>query len=305
MPGITNAYACRFKDLDLSASLVSWNDRIGVRLAVHQYVKRNGADVEPMGFEPGRFTMRFCFLGSRWAEQYRALVSSVRDDPKGVLVHPLLGSLRVACEGVVDGSSNPATALDTVDVTLSFVEDATDTTVALSAFPRPVDTLAALRAYSEQLSRVASDFQGAAPQVSALASKVASLASLVSAVIAQPSAVASAQLSQALEATATATATARSALLSTTTPPAAAYDGLRVVEQAYAAATAAVNAAAASRPSVVTYVVTSTTNIAALTATLYGADALAHVDEVLGLNPGIQPHRIVAGTSLRVARPSP
>src|SRR5437867_436158 len=134
-PVLTDAAAFRFKDLDLSGNLVSWNDRIGLRLAVHQYLKRDGAEVEPMGAEPGRFTMRLCFLGAEWAKQYRALVASIRKDPKGQMVHPLLGTLRVACEGISDAAVVPATERDSINLVASFVEDAVDATTISGDFP--------------------------------------------------------------------------------------------------------------------------------------------------------------------------
>src|SRR5262249_23506956 len=59
-------YKFRFKDLDLEGFLVGWNDTIGIRLARHSYLKRDGAEQEPMGAEPGRFTMRIALMGASW-----------------------------------------------------------------------------------------------------------------------------------------------------------------------------------------------------------------------------------------------
>src|SRR6516165_5440145 len=101
---LTDTASFRFKEMDLAGNLVSWNDAIRIRLAVHVYLKRDGAEIEPMGAEPGRFSMRLCFLGANWAKQYRAFVASIRQDPKGQMVHPLLGTLRVACEGIADAA---------------------------------------------------------------------------------------------------------------------------------------------------------------------------------------------------------
>src|SRR5438128_2010798 len=97
-------------DLDLEGALVVWNDAIGIRLARHSYLKRDGAEQEPMGAEPGRFTMRLALMGAAWASNYRTLVAAIRQDPRGLLVHPLLGNLRVACTGISDASSEPGRA---------------------------------------------------------------------------------------------------------------------------------------------------------------------------------------------------
>ena len=117
---LTDAKAFRFKDMDLSGNLVAWNDKIGIRLAGHQYLKRDGAEQEHMGAEPGRFSMRLCFLGATWAKQYLAFVASIRKDPKGQMVHPLFGTLRVACEGIPDAAVTPGTERDSINLAVSF-----------------------------------------------------------------------------------------------------------------------------------------------------------------------------------------
>src|SRR5439155_894147 len=69
---LTDAYHCTWKDIDLSGALLSWNDKIAIRIAMHRYLKRDGGEAEPMGAEPGAFTMRFVFMGRDWAKRYGA-----------------------------------------------------------------------------------------------------------------------------------------------------------------------------------------------------------------------------------------
>src|SRR3990167_1752424 len=120
---LKDAKSFRFKDLDLSGNLVSWNDKIGIRLAVHEFLKVDGALVERMGNAPGRFSMQVVFLGDDWASRYRAVVASIKDDSKGQMVHPLLGEMPVACEGISDARVVPGQERDTITFTLTFVED--------------------------------------------------------------------------------------------------------------------------------------------------------------------------------------
>jgi len=44
--------------LDLSAALVSHNAAWGIKVATHSYLKRDGAEQEPMGAEAARVTYR-------------------------------------------------------------------------------------------------------------------------------------------------------------------------------------------------------------------------------------------------------
>src|SRR5579871_925418 len=127
---LTDAYPLKFKDLDLSGALVSWNDKIGIRLATHRYLKRDGAENEPMGADPGEFRMRLVFVGPDWAKRYRELVTSIRQEPRGLMVHPLLGKVRVACQTSV-GDVDPPRQRDTIQITLSFIEDAIDTALVV------------------------------------------------------------------------------------------------------------------------------------------------------------------------------
>jgi prophage DNA circulation protein len=301
---LTGVSSFRWKDLDLAGNLVSWNDTIRVRLAAHVYLKRTGAEIEPMGAEPGHFTMRLCFLGSDWAKQYRAFVGSVRKDPRGQMVHPLLGTMRVACEGISDAAVTPGSERDSINLTVSFIEDQVDTTLANDQFPGPA-------AKQGQVSKLATQVTSAiATYATAITAGVALTGAAIS-FAADAAASASSNtpdpsLEQQLAAVATNAASAIAALLSdpAAVTDASSYDAISLVEQLYAACLALADAVAASKPIIVEYVVPGTTDIATLAAKLYGPDAFDRLDEILTLNRIANPFAIPAGTVLRVATPT-
>jgi prophage DNA circulation protein len=301
---LTDAKAFRFKDLDLSGNLVSWNDKIGMRLAVHQYLKRDGGEVENMGSEPGRFVMRLCFLGDQWAKQYRALVAAIRQDPRGQMVHPLLGTLRVACEGISDAAVSPAAERDSINLSISFVEDAVDATVVAEGFVGPAARQGQISSLATQVTTAISQIASAASAGAVLTGAAISFAA--AAVAAASSDTPDPSLDQKIAGVVT---SASAAITAVRADPRAGTDAttyalVALIEQLQAECMALAEAVAASKPTIVAYVVAGTTDIATLAARLYGADALARVDELLTLNRIPDPHAIPAGMVLRVAAPT-
>lgn len=301
---LTDAKAFRFKDLDLSGNLVSWNDKIGMRLAVHQYLKRDGAEVESMGAEPGRFTMRLCFLGSSWAKSYRALVASVRADPRGQMVHPLLGTMRVACEGIPDASVVPGDERDSVNLSIAFVEDALDAVALSERFPGPVaqaarvesDAIAVTTAIAGFFTAVAvaQTFTGYALTFAAAARQ------MFTSDVPDPS------LEQRLASVGTAADDTTRAVMADpkATTNASAYAAIQRSQRLYASCLLLMESVSASRPALVTYVVPATASVATIAATLYGADALDRIDEILLLNRVPNPLAVPAGTRLQLSTPT-
>jgi prophage DNA circulation protein len=300
-PTLTDVSAFRFKDMDLSGALVSWNDRFGMRLAGHQYLKRDGAEQEPMGAEPGRFTVRLCFLGASWAKQYRALVASIRKDPRGQMVHPIFGTLQVACEGIQDAAVVPAAELDAINISASFVEDAIDATIVADAFVGPAAHQGRVSNLAASLITAISGYAALVAQAAALTAAAVSFA--VDAVAASSNDQPDPSLDGQLAALGTSTQGLISAVLASpqSTSDATAYPVLDAIEQLYAECLALADAVAASKPTIVTYVVTGDTTLPTLAATLYGKDGRSRMDEIATLNRIPDPFRIRAGTTLRVA----
>ena len=118
--------------LDLYGQLLGMSVRSGNRLVSHEYVKRDGGEVELTGARQRHFVYRCCLMGSTLTERWKSIDAAIRRDPKGKLVDIRLGSLNAACEGV-DAQEDPETALDLLNFTISFIEDAVDTATVLDS----------------------------------------------------------------------------------------------------------------------------------------------------------------------------
>lgn len=300
---LTDAYAFQFKDLDLSGALVSWNDAIRIRLAGHEYLKRDGAEQEPMGAAAGRFTMRLVFLGSKWAKQYRALVTSIRQEPRGVMVHPLLGKIKVACEGIPDAAVTPATERDSISITLSFVEDAVDTALLADEFEGP----------SAKQSKIASTAASFTALLSALPTAVAAAGAFTSAAADYAAAAVTAattstidpSLGAKLDATESAAAAAVAAIRADPafTSDAAAYQMLSLAALLYAQCLE-LDQAVQDRLRTFSYQVPGLTDVGTIAAMFYGKDGLDRIDEILTNNRIPNPYAIRPGTTLILAAPT-
>ena len=132
----TNVQAFRFKDLELEGSILSYSDELAIRLANHEYLKRDGGEVESLGAAQGRFAMQLVFMGPQAGARYQALVSSIRKNPRGLLIHPRLGRINVGCEGT-SASESPADAVDTIYCTIKFIEDAVDAAIIVDSTTGP------------------------------------------------------------------------------------------------------------------------------------------------------------------------
>lgn len=303
---LTDTSDFRFKDIPLAGNLVSWNDRIGVRLAGHQYLKRNGAEQEPMGAEPGRFTMSLCFLGANWAKQYRALVASILADPRGEMVHPLLGNMKVACLGIDDANVTPGDEIDSINLRVSFVEDALDARLS-ETFPGPSVMAARVKSLALDITSAIGQFAATALLAEQLVLAAINYASAARALF-ESGSPADPSIEVLLDEVAIRTNSVSAALLveaaADEETDATAYAPLQAIQQTYAACLGLAAALAASRPALIVYVVPKTTNVAALAASLYGGDAIDRIDEILRLNRIPNPMLIRAGTRLQVSTPT-
>ena len=130
----------------LSGVLLSSEDEIGARLAAFEYIKRDGAEQEPMGAAPAQFTFRIVITGSApltqggaslsATERYAKLGQTVRTQPRGILNHPRLGRWQVAFKQI-RSREEPKKALDTIEATLVFVEDQLDQAIVIDSTPTP------------------------------------------------------------------------------------------------------------------------------------------------------------------------
>lgn len=308
---------------DLSGALLGWNDSLLNRLATHQYLKRHGAEQEPMGRQPGRFTMRLAFFGAEWAKQYRAFVAAIGEEPRGTMDHPVLGTMPVACEGIQDAAVNPAQELDCVNLTVVFVEDAVDAIRKGGTFKGPsarkakidsmatsitgaVAGLATSLAIAEDLAVAAVNFSTAASQSLNESTPDPSLPMQLAMVAIRVDRTQAAVRSDqaASRATASSAPAGSAAVALSSHADAASFDVLAMCQQLYAECVALAASASAARASPIRYTVPMTMHVATLCATFYGADGAARIDEVLALNRIPRPYAIRSGTVLTLPAPT-
>lgn len=120
---LTGAEAASFKGISINAQLVEWTDTRQYRHAVHEFLKVDGAKVEPMGRRPFSCRMNLFFVGPNWRADLTKFLSSVDRDPTGVLVHPAFGSIDAFCQGTEGGSMNVENARDMYVLPVSFIEN--------------------------------------------------------------------------------------------------------------------------------------------------------------------------------------
>jgi prophage DNA circulation protein len=328
---LTDAFDFRFKDLDLSGALVSWNDTFAQRVATHEYPKRDGAEQEPMGAAPARFRMRLCFLGGTWAKQYRALVASIRSQPRGLLVHPVFGNINVVCKGIDDAAIDPGKAKNLVDLTLSFEEDSVDTTIAAQDFQGPaakaarvknqaqkspsvLDRLKAAVGIAQGFADAATDTLQAYQAVQAEVQKLSNAGSAYAdaAVAATATSAVNPGLSAQLAVVGSTAITAQAAaaalqvvLLASPrgTTKVETYETVALCRQLYAACLELDEAIATLKPPLVVWTIQGQTTLATVLAAFYGPDAQARLPEVMSLNRIPNPVNIPAG--FRMTLPAP
>ncbi|MFO0578702.1 MAG: DNA circularization N-terminal domain-containing protein [Polyangia bacterium] len=303
----------QFRDLVLHGVLVTWSHRLGIRLASHEPLKRDGGEQEPMGAAVGRFSYRCVFLGADATARYNNLVLSVRQNPRGILVDPRLGRIQAACEGI-EASETPETGVDCIEFEARFAEDALDTALA-SAQPlgpsayaaqvtaalgsltdlvdarflgNPVRSFLSVLQYAEALGRAAEAYADAALAALQTDSPNPALRQLLGVVLAQQDA-----LLVALQAT-----------RAYTLEPDVSLTPYRAqARQVYSACLQLQDSITALKPPVILFPVTTAMSLVQVAVVLYGKDAQSKVPEIRALNRLETPYWIPAGTVLKVVAP--
>lgn len=299
---IDDPYDFKFKDLELHGCLVGWSDSLPQRLARHVYVKRDGAELEPTGADPGTFKFRLAFMGEHWATNYRALVQSIRDNPRGLLIHPILGEIQVGCMGIDSADSEPGQALNLLNVSITFVEDQVDGTFALAEFEGPAAKQAKVDTWTGTLGALASKFLFAASEFEKLIYSANVYAEAAYNAIAnnEPNPALATMLgdvgtkAQALGRLLKQEQESRSGASRDYQP------AVEAVERTHSACVELDEAIQYNHPTLEDFVVPATMPLATLAALRYGKNAKTGMDEMLTLNRIADPHAIPAGTVLRV-----
>jgi len=321
---LRNAFDFQFKGLSLNGSVESWSDDLPIRLATYQYLKKDGAEVEPMGAGPKAFSFRCAFIGADCGERYKALAASIQAEPRGLLVHPRLGQFQAACSGL-KASENPATALDVVEFSIDFIENQLDQSLVTGSVPsvytfsaRLQDALTRASNATQAIvqNRIANlVFSAAVVAVQALNQLLEKLDALCIAfaqttpdsLATDPTLISPAPLDKMLGQAAILRDDALRALTATLTvtleSDISLTDARTAVYLAYAQAEQEYRAALAQRVPVVPFTVPSAMPLHLISVRLYGQDAQKFMSSFYALNRIRTPHWVPGGTVLQVLRP--
>lgn len=307
----------------LAGVLESTDDELGARLASFEYLKRDGAEVEAMGASQARFTFRVVLMGSApltpggaplsAGARYQQLVQAQRTQPRGLLVHPRLGRWKAGWTKC-HGHEEPRRAVDTVELTVEFVEDQTDAAISAEQ-PTPHSRAGSMvNAYSILVAAVALRFGSSSnPLFTAVINATNALAQVASAYA--TAALETAQgltVDPSLDSQLGAVESAANAVLSTlpatlpqTLEPDVSLTPYR--HQAYmtlALAQLLYEAVQQQKPVLITYVVPTAMSLDQVLLAVYVSDASNHFSEALSLNPTLEtPLWIPQGTELQLVAP--
>jgi prophage DNA circulation protein len=77
--------------------VVAARDDVERAIVQHEYPYRDGAEIEDMGRRPRKVTVRAVFWGEDYEDAVTDLIKALDTPGKGELIHPVFGSLTVAC----------------------------------------------------------------------------------------------------------------------------------------------------------------------------------------------------------------
>ncbi len=310
---ISNGSSFQFKDFVLQGILTRWNHRIGIRLASHEYLKRDGGEQEPMGAAVGRFSYSCVIIGPDATARYNNLVLSVRQNPRGILVDPRLGRISAACEGI-DASEDAENAVDTIEFDIRFAEDAVDTAIASEQPVSPnaysANVLNSITSLTDLvdarfLGNFATSFRAVVALLpvytaAATAYTTAALASIQSA---SPDPTLT-QLLGAVRVQQDAFLAALTATLAYSLEPDVSLTPYRAEARAiYDGCVQLQDSISALKPPIILYPVTTAMPLTQVAVALYGKDAKAKVPELRSLNRIAVPYWIPQGTILKAVAP--
>lgn len=132
-----------FRGRKLSGFLIGWSGQSPRRHVIHEFPKRRGARVEDMADGPRRMDVRLVFLGPQKsgdqanpAKDFADFEAFIRENPRGLLVHPVAGKWQAFCAGPAHSVSFDQ-AVDRIEVPVTFIESELD-----AAAPKDVPDVA-------------------------------------------------------------------------------------------------------------------------------------------------------------------
>jgi len=298
------------KPIELNGQLMSYTDSVKIRLASHEYLKKDGADQESMGAAPMKFTFKCVYLGDLVSIKYQTLVRAIRRQPRGRITHPRLGGIDVACEDI-SGSEDAGQARDTLEFTLSFVEDSTQTTISITAQPsvqrKATDMVDKATALTAAYASIVKNRVGEA--VLAAESAVFTIQALADgfgqdAIEAAQTGVYDASLANQAGRIVTQSNTVAARFRDLGLTDAAIYPATSLSREIAADALDLAAAVDAQFAPIVPFVVPAPMSLADVAVRLYGRDARNYMTQLRQLNPYLAtPYLLSAGTTLKVLAP--
>lgn len=304
----------RFGQIDLHGICVAWDLDAGMRVASHEYIKRNGGECEPQGAKQKRFSFQCSLMGQDLNRRLQDLVAQLEQQPREQLIHPRLGQ-RKACYDTLRASENSQQAEESIDFTLTFLEDQADESIASTQKLGPQQqaarvteastslTTATAARFSDstnavlylvvtrtnELTAAADKFVIAALEAAQSTQQDPALAGLLGRVLLRRDA-----LLTALTAT----------LLDTLEPDVSLTRYREAARQVYASSLELYSAVISQKPTVIPWPVPTAMPLTLIAQRLYGKDARGKMDELRLLNPHLKtPMWIPVGTTLLVSAP--
>lgn len=300
---IPGAEFFKFKGLDLHANLVSANYTRKRRIAVHEYLKRDGGQTEDMGREPFRVQLAVTFVGPDFRAEATRLAASIDQNPNGQFVDPLFGEFPATCEGFDRALLEPDRTVNSITLPLSFVENNVDARLSASQSQGASTAAQAVTEQVESFDEIVAEFAAAATATAALSDAAAAYAT--AALDAFIETAIDPSLTTRLGEIAGLTEAAQAALVTAAGSEVFACDALVASEMVAAACASLQQAILDARPPMGRYTVPTLTHVVALAQYFYGNEGLARVDEILANNPDVaDPSAIEAGTVLVMAQPT-
>lgn len=275
--------------LELSGTLLSWQDEHSPGIVEHQILNRKGAIHQDVSSGPSKYPFACSFVGEKVGERYRALVAAIDEDPAGRLNHPRLRSTPAVCESL-KAAEDPSESTDEVLFTIRFSE------TGLRTAPKEGAGNIVAGAFATAQAFTAGAPASFAVMGAALSRAIGTLAGLISTAANPPQQI---ELQRTVADAGAACASIQAQALQQ-----GRYDLYAQVSLAYAQTIEAYNASADSRPPIILYLVEADTSLPRLCALLYGGRfARAQLEIILSLNRLQNPARILAGTQILIQDP--
>lgn len=302
---LTGAQTVSFAGLDFDANVVGWGDSRKPRMAYHEYLKRDGAEAEYMGRSPFKVRFQVVYVGANWQKDYQRFLSTIDSTPIGTLMHPAIGKINAACDGIDQATVNVETAIDTISFEVSFTESNLDQKLnSTAAGPAGKQSLAGT--YISQLSTVTTAYLTASAAI-ALYTANAGIYCAAAVATVQGGAPDSTLRTQLANVVANATA-ARNAIRSDPaySNDALSFPALSAVELVLDACNQLDDALRSVKPQILQYTVPSPMSLLAISQKFYGRDAASRLDEIRANNQGKIPNPsiVLGGTVLSMAAPT-